>query len=189
MSITILPLVLGWMAFAAPPQTDLAPPPPPDSPPPTPTKPDAASAVFKKYHKWDRMTSKPVRTAGEAKEGCSPTPGVMAGTPDSEPYFQLYVSETAKPVFAHPTAPPFPEGAMLVKERLSAPRGRDPRFLLAMVKREEGFNPETGNWEFFVLRVTDVPVVVDNGRIAHCAQCHAKARETDFVFRNYLGKR
>ena len=184
----ILGLGLSWMALGAPPEKDLAPPPPPDFPPPTPTKPDAASAVFKKYYKWDRMTPKPVPAAGEAKERCSPTPGVTAGPPGADGYFRLFVSDLAKPVFALPASTPFPEGAMLVKELLAAPKGSDPRTLLAMVKREQGFNPTNGNWEFFVLRITDIPVVVDSGRITYCAACHSKAKQQDFVFRNYLGK-
>jgi cytochrome P460 len=187
--ITSLGFAAGWIAFSAPPQNDLIPPPQPESPSSTPTKPDAASTVFRKYYKWDRMTPKPVAAAGESQKRCSQSPGTGAGPGGAEAYFRLFVSELAKPVLAHPASTPFPEGAMLVKELLAAPKGSEPRTLLAMVKREEGFNPGTGNWEFFVLRVTDVPVVVDSGRIAHCAECHSKVKEHDFVFRNYLGKK
>lgn len=188
-AMVILGLAVGGLAIGAPPQTDLAPPPPPDSLPPAPTKPDAASAVFKKYHKWDRVTSKPVPVSGESGGRCSPTPGTTAALAGAEGYFQLYVSDMAKPVFALAPSTPFPEGAILVKELLAAPKGRDPRTLLAMVKREDGFDPANGNWEFFVLRVTDIPVVVDSGRITHCAQCHTRAKPQDFVFRNDLRKR
>jgi len=81
--------------------------------------------------------------------------------------------------------PRFPEGAIIVKERLPLKKSSASEWLLAMVKREEGFNPAAGDWEFFVLR-TPEKVVIERGRIENCQACHARAKETDFVFRHYL---
>lgn len=59
-----------------------------------------------------------------------------------------------------------------------------------MVKREPGFNPATGDWEFFELSVNDKGTAIDkrgfaevNNRFGkNCFGCHAPAREPwDFV--------
>jgi len=60
----------------------------------------------------------------------------------------------------------------------------------AMVKREPGFNPATGDWEFFELSVNDKGATIGkrgfaevNNRFGkNCFACHAPAREPwDFV--------
>ena len=47
--------------------------------------------------------------------------------------------------------PEFPQGSMIVKEKLSSREDQTPELLTAMVKREEGYNPGSGDWEYLVL--------------------------------------
>jgi hypothetical protein len=70
----------------------------------------------------------------------------------------------------------FPSGSMLV-ELHRGPSSNGPIF--AMVKRDPGFYPEGGDWEFVV---TDADGwIEDRGALALCARCHAEAA-TDSVF-------
>ena len=80
---------------------------------------------------------------------------------------------------------------MIVKELFTtAKKSEDSRTLLAMVKRDAGFDPAHNDWEFLVLRRTPKPIIVERGKMAHCQSCHEKAKGQDFVFRGYaMGKR
>ena len=58
----------------------------------------------------------------------------------------------------------------------------------AMVKRYEGFSPETADWEFFAIDVVDGRTVIKERGTTQirniaggCADCHAPARAFDFV--------
>ena len=72
----------------------------------------------------------------------------------------------------------FAEGSILVKKHKEKTSGAlGPVF--AMIKRETGFYPDGGDWEFVV---TDPRGVVDQrGQLPSCARCHAEA-STDWVF-------
>lgn len=48
-----------------------------------------------------------------------------------------------------------------------------------MIKREPGFDPEHGDWEYFYFEDASK---ITRGKIQSCIECHAMARETDFVF-------
>ena len=79
----------------------------------------------------------------------------------------------------------FPTGSMIVKEKLATANSPAPELITAMVKRDPGFYPEGGDWEFLVL-TGDAKTIQEQGRLPSCTSCHAAMRVTDFVFRNYL---
>ncbi|MGB5811373.1 MAG: hypothetical protein WBG86_12625, partial [Polyangiales bacterium] len=59
----------------------------------------------------------------------------------------------------------------------------------AMVKREEGFSPETRDWEFFFLELSaDGTTIAERGKDeaenafgGNCFSCHSGAPDNDFV--------
>lgn len=59
----------------------------------------------------------------------------------------------------------------------------------AMVKREVGFSPETGDWEFFFLNISSAGATIaqrgkddaENALGNNCFACHAAATGNDFV--------
>jgi hypothetical protein len=54
----------------------------------------------------------------------------------------------------------------------------------AMLKREAGYDPDNGDWEYaYVTLAPDRKVV--RGRLRECAGCHAAARDRDYLFRSY----
>lgn len=103
--------------------------------------------------------------------------------------------------------PHFPQGSIIVKEKLSpltivpAPEddyerwstiedplpvySDEPELLTVMIKREPGYNPEVGDWEFLVFDALG-QTIEGRGRLTHCQQCHIPHAATDFVVRSYL---
>lgn len=78
----------------------------------------------------------------------------------------------------------FPVGSLILKEKLPAPDSTAPELFTGMLKREPGFWPENGDWEYFTL---DGPLtkVTSRGKTESCAKCHRDVPEQDFVFRHY----
>jgi hypothetical protein len=75
----------------------------------------------------------------------------------------------------------FPPGAMLVKEQFDKTVAGDrPAGILAMEKREAGFDPDNGDWRWIV--VSAKGEIVKEGKIEQCAACHRESKH-DFVFR------
>ena len=79
----------------------------------------------------------------------------------------------------------YPQGTMILKRKYQDPQGRTTELFAGMLKREKGYNPEVGDWQFFVLdsrgeRVTEF------GRLDSCIDCHAAFRKNDFVSRKYV---
>jgi len=71
-----------------------------------------------------------------------------------------------------------PPGAVLVSQHTVHGNGT-PAGAFAMVKRDPGFFPEGGDWEWIAIGSDDN--VVARGKLAACARCHADA-VADFVF-------
>jgi hypothetical protein len=152
--------------------------------PPPPRRSDPDAGVFARYRKWESLNPKPVPVVSVPQGFCSAGSGTnQAGMQSSTARFQqVYVNELGFPGM-EAGQPDLPEGSILVKEHLADPKQSSPNTVLAMVKREEGFNPEAGDWEFFVLHNRE-QVIVDRGRLVHCQSCHVQARERGYVFRH-----
>lgn len=71
-----------------------------------------------------------------------------------------------------------PRGALLAQlHTLRA--GGTPTRAFVMEKREDGYFPEGGNWDFAVAGPSGV--IIARGQLGSCARCHAEA-PVDFVF-------
>jgi hypothetical protein len=81
---------------------------------------------------------------------------------------------------------PLPVGAVVVKEKHDGPIASGPPAAYgAMVKREPGYDPAHGDWEY-VYATERSEKSVTRGKLASCIECHARAKETDYLFRTYL---
>jgi hypothetical protein len=81
---------------------------------------------------------------------------------------------------------PLPVGTTVVKEKHhSVPAEGAPDEYGAMIKREPGYDPEHGDWEY--LYVVQKPrKQVTRGRLEKCIECHSHVKDRDYVFRTYL---
>jgi hypothetical protein len=80
-------------------------------------------------------------------------------------------------------APKYPAGTVIVKEKLTERDSRTPDLMTVMIKRKKGALPATGDWEYRVLLPSGAPDPA--AKLDRCSSCHLKAREQDYVFRDY----
>jgi hypothetical protein len=68
---------------------------------------------------------------------------------------------------------------------LPSQESTSPELLTVMIKREQGYNPENGDWEYMALD-GDGKEVRARGQLEKCQACHRMAEYNDYVHRNYL---
>ena len=85
----------------------------------------------------------------------------------------------------HEKTPHFAVGSCIVKERLATPSSKVPEVITVMQKREAGYNPSHGDWEYRVMDGAGKVVQAD-GKLQFCEGCHSKWKDNDYVSRAYL---
>ena len=152
--------------------------------------PDAVKAIAG-YRSWTKVNPKPDFMLPATAALCAmvlPSTGtdVNTGTnPHRRKYITVYVNESGRRAMMEQASPKFPEGSVIVKEKLSEPSSTSPELLTVMIKREKGFNPETGDWEYAVLDGTGTKLET-RGKLSNCQGCHVSRPHSDYVFRTYL---
>ena len=144
------------------------------------------------FASWPRVTEKPVRVGPLLWMLCrDPTPAeAIARDKAAKPHgphagYSIVVRVSPEAVAAFRSGDGLPAGAVVVKEKYTDELASGPMQAYAvMVKRAPGFDPGAGDWEFeFVTLAPERSVA--RGRLAECASCHARARDTDYLFRSY----
>lgn len=139
------------------------------------------------YKTWTRVNPQPVNMDAAVAQLCAAPTGPRAANknPHLNKLITVYVNEIGRRAMVEERVPKFPQGSVIVKEKLSAPDSTQPELLTVMIKREKGFNPESGDWEYMVTNGAGTEVQA-RGRISSCQACHEMNRNTDYVNRNYL---
>lgn len=108
-----------------------------------------------------------------------------SGNPHIVPSIIVYVNNAGKQaMFAK--QPHFPEGSVIAKQKLGAFYERNkPLLYTVMRKRERGYNPTVGDWEFLVY-AADGKQLQASGKLENCQVCHVGKKDSDFVFRPYV---
>jgi cytochrome c556 len=138
-----------------------------------------------KYRKWKLVNPTPVVMNPGAAAACAIAFPV---NPHESAWASVYVNAKGASAMMTEGHPAFPEGSMIVKEKLYTSVGKDPVVLTVMIKREKGYTPESRDWEYLVL---DGPAtkIVERGKLSKCNECHEKYDDTDFVTMHYLNPR
>jgi hypothetical protein len=97
---------------------------------------------------------------------------------------RVYINAAAEPYMKEEPLR-FPVGSMIVREMLWKASDTEPHLVSVMVKRERGFNPILNDWEFAVVD-RSFSRLKRGDSVISCAQCHAKVRSSDFLFKTYL---
>jgi hypothetical protein len=100
-------------------------------------------------------------------------------------YVNIYVNSLGKDEMLTKKNPVFAVGTVIVKEKLPTRDSLSPELLTVMIKREKGFNPEVGDWEFATVN-GDVTEVTSQGKLENCQACHIGYKQNDFITRVYL---
>ncbi|HYG82610.1 MAG TPA: cytochrome P460 family protein [Pyrinomonadaceae bacterium] len=103
-------------------------------------------------------------------------------------FASVYVNPAGHPVYVSEGPTEFPEGSVIVREKISGKQPLAPELLTVMVKREKNFNPASNDWEYMVLDGAG-SLVLSRGKLDGCNSCHSRKKEADFVFRLSLPKR
>ena len=107
--------------------------------------------------------------------------------PHVKKYITVYVNDIGRKAMLERKKPKFPEGSVIVKEKLPDEKSQTPELLTVMIKQSKGYNPESGDWEYMVVDGSGEKV---EGRsdLQNCQACHFNRKETDYIFRTYLSK-
>ena len=137
---------------------------------------------LKNYRAWTKVNPKPAVFGGAARFLCY-VPGQYSYLSEHQGKFiTVYVNETGKSEMLTKKNPAFPVGTVIVKQKMKTENPKTTELSTVMVKREAGYNPGNGDWEYAVIDA-GVTKTTGEGKIEHCQKCHMMVSETDFVFR------
>lgn len=140
------------------------------------------------YRNWTKVNPERVYIPSALNTLCRvPTNADRAaeGNPHISRMITVYVNDLGRQAMMEERHPKFPVGAVIVKEKVAAGRPDAPELLTVMIKREAGFNPDMGDWEFMAAS-GDGTKIEARGRLQNCQACHASMKETDFIYRSYM---
>ena len=130
-----------------------------------------------------RVTPAPFHVSWAGSPLCA-RPNQVLHSPHGEHWIHVFANAAAKgPVTSGKGT--YPEGALLLKEKFLDAKGTKTDFFTGMRKREKGYHPAGGDWEYFVLDARR-QMVLARGKIDSCVGCHAQYKGTDYVSRRYL---
>lgn len=163
---------------------------------------DILSLAQHRLDKMTRVTAKPQFMSSIVITACgpgmslsqfqttsapTPPPAMKSKPSDINPhvdkFFHVYVTNTGAEILKSGKGV-YPEGTVILKEKFSDADGKTTELFTGMLKRGKGYNPDAGDWEFFVLS-GDAKKITQRGKIESCMNCHDSYQSTDYVTRNY----
>ena len=146
------------------------------------------------YRQWTKVNPYPALVSARAAILCA-SAIATAGPNDphgpsnprvsEENYITVYVNDTGRRAMMEEKTPHFPQGSVIVKEKLPNEKSTTPELLTVMIKRESGYNPESGDWEYMVVDGSGKTVQA-RGKLDNCQGCHVSHADTDYISRAYL---
>ena len=157
----------------------------PSDPDPTPT----GSEFVAGYKGWTRVNPEPMVVPSYIAIMCDvPTPKqqeLEESNPHRDKFMTVYVNEPGRQSMMEKLEAVYPQGSVIVKEKLDHKDSATPELLTAMIKREPGYNPASGDWEWMVLDGSGTSVLA-RGKLTNCQGCHEHYKGGDYVSRKYL---
>ena len=150
------------------------------------------AATLKDTTKWTQVNLRPHAIRSQLDALCR---APMAANyeperkqnPHAGAWITVYVNNVGRQAMFTKEAPVFPQGSVIVKHKVG--HGFDERnktlLYTIMRKREPGYNPDVGDWEFAVVD-PDGATVQASGKLENCQMCHVQKAASDFVFRPYV---
>ena len=153
-----------------------------------PTDSDILKAT-KHLENFEKVNYEPKYIAPVPASLCAPmTPSSSQGDdPHDGKFINVYVNDKGFAEMTTKKKPAFPEGTMILKEKMagdSAKKYGAAELFTVMIKREKGYNPACGDWEFASVDVKTSKI--ERGKTESCMGCHKNYKTTDFIKRDYL---
>lgn len=149
------------------------------------------AATLKDRTSWIQVNTEPYHISSAVDLLCrAPTAAdyepERKSNPHAASYITVYVNKVGRDAMFAKDVQRFPQGSIIVKEKISTHHeGRKPLLYTLMKKREPGYNPKVGDWEFSVVG-PDGKQLQAIGKLENCQTCHLRKSESDFVFRPYV---
>jgi hypothetical protein len=141
------------------------------------------------YSGWPSLTAEPVRVPMAAFLDCR-APTVQTDDtrgPHAMPAVRYY-APPATMTHLKEGRPPYPVGTTVVKVKWWNEADKAPTAVAAMIKREAGYDPDHGDWEYVYTTLGAKPET-QRGNLESCIQCHRIKKEEDYLCRSYLNKK
>jgi hypothetical protein len=158
--------------------------------PATAEKPKAAKPAAKQsakepacadYRNWKTINTEPIAVPARQFGLCEPAGAAEPNGPHAGGFVNIYVNSIGRDEYLSEQPPAFAEGTVIVKEKLKEKDEKDPHELGIMIKRETGYAPDSGDWQYvFVDRKGNV---TDKQSTLNCAKCHQIQADNDYVYR------
>ena len=147
---------------------------------------ELVAATYPDRGRMSRITASPVPMNPRVAMMCMGPEGLAHQDPHAAYSANVYVSATQADSFRH-RINVFPAGTIIVKEKLRGlDGGPSAELFTGMLKREPGYHPAGGDWEWFVVAgPAGLRQVVARGQPTSCLDCHEKHRATGFITSRY----
>jgi len=153
-----------------------------------PQSPTSIDKVIAEYKNWTPLMSVPKGVSGSLYTLCRAPmqdEDAFLASPHVSHFINVRVNDVALATMKQETKPEtkmvFPVGSVIVKEKLVEKADAKPEALGIMIKREKGFNPDGGDWEYVYWKKTG-EIFRGPEQTKHCQTCHVAKRNTDSVF-------
>ena len=141
------------------------------------------------YQKWTRVNPEPRFVSSRIAMACALPSVAQQEMEDKNPHRSklvvVYVNDIGRAAMMEQKLPHFPQGSIIVKEKLTTIESTAPELLTVMRKREAGYDSSSGDWEYMVFDGS-TKVLQASGKLKKCQACHLLEKSTDYVSRNYL---
>lgn len=158
---------------------------------PTTPAPTATPDGEPDFAGWPAVTDRPVLIDPQINVACAAAAAPAVSREQQKihgPHFKpaIVVRVNPEAVEKFKARRPLPVGTTVVKEKhYDFGAATAPTEYTAMIKREAGYDPPHGDWEY--LHVVRGPErTITRGRLESCIACHAGRKDHDHLFRDYL---
>ena len=113
------------------------------------------------------------------------------GADGSTPSHIVAVNPAGYAAFMDTDNADLPVGTVIIKEKYmsteAAEEREQPIALAVMTRRETGYNPDFGDWEYAYIELGEEGGVdsIQLGKLDSCIDCHSSAADNGHVFRSY----
>ncbi len=138
-----------------------------------------AREVMDRDTRLTRITASPIKVDPPYATLCKFPHAAVEQSPHDFSYIHVYMNVPG--INALKTGMTnYPVGTIVMKEKKRNPDQVIPSLFTGMIKREKGYNPEAGDWEFFAANGKG-DLIVARGKISSCLDCHSRHQKTDYL--------